>query len=1249
MQADRSIELRQLLAERILILDGAMGTMIQQEKLGEADYRGERFLDHPKDLKGNNDLLVLTRPDVVAGIHRAYLEAGADLIETNTFNATRVSQAEYGLEALAYELNVEGARLVRRLCDEYTAKDPARPRFCAGVLGPTSRTLSISPDVNDPGYRNISFDALADDYYASAKGLLEGGADILLIETIFDTLNAKAAVFAIEKLFEDLGRRWPVMISGTITDASGRTLSGQTAEAFWNSLGHAQPISFGLNCALGADQLRQYVEELSTACDTHVSAHPNAGLPNPLSPTGYDETPEHLAGQIREWAQSGLVNIVGGCCGTTPAHIAAIAEAVRGLAPRAVPVLEKNLRLSGLEPFNVGGDSLFVNVGERTNVTGSKAFARMILEGRFDDALAVARQQVENGAQVIDINMDEAMLDSVAAMERFCKLIATEPDISRVPIMLDSSKWSVIEAGLKCIQGKGVVNSISMKEGEAEFLRQARLARRYGAAVIVMAFDEKGQADTFRRKTEICARAYTLLTKPVAEGGAGFPAEDIIFDPNIFAIATGIEEHDNYAVDFINAVAWIKENLPYAKTSGGVSNVSFSFRGNDPVREAIHTVFLYHAIKAGLSMGIVNAGQLGVYDELAPELRDKVEDVVMNRKPGAGEALVEFAQTVKGQAKESAQDLAWREWAVEERLSHALVKGITEFVVADTEEVRAKLEAAGKPPLAVIEGPLMAGMNVVGDLFGAGKMFLPQVVKSARVMKQAVAHLIPYIEAEKLRTGASSKGRIVVATVKGDVHDIGKNIVGVVLGCNGYEVIDLGVMVPAAKILEAAKEHGAQAIGLSGLITPSLEEMAHVAAEMKRQGFSVPLLIGGATTSRNHTAIKIAPHYDQPVVYVPDASRAVGVVTALLSEGRSEAFKAEVAADYEKIRALHANKKGMQLVSLEAARANAFRTDWTAEGVAACSTAHQAGYAPYQPPRPNMLGVQAIDVELGELVNYIDWGPFFQTWDLAGRFPAILDDAVVGETARNVFADGKAMLDRIVAEEWLQAKAVFGLFPANAVGDDIEIYTGEDRKHLAMVWHGLRQQHERPAGKPHWCLADFVAPKESGVPDWIGAFAVTAGLGIEARVAEFEAAHDDYHAIMLKSLADRLAEACAEWLHERVRRECWGYAADETLGNEALIREEYRGIRPAPGYPACPDHTVKGPLFELLGARARIGMDLTESYAMTPAAAVSGFYFAHPESHYFAVSKIGRDQLEDWARRTGMAVEEAARWLAPLL
>ena len=1235
MQADRSSELRQHLARRILILDGAMGTMIQQYKLAEGDYRGSRFLDHPKDLKGNNDLLVLTRPDVIGEIHRAYLEAGADIIETCSFNATRVSQAEYGLAEVAYELNVASARLVRELCDEFTAQNPAKPRYCAGVVGPTSRTLSISPDVNDPGYRNISFDALVDDYYDAARGLMEGGADLLLIETIFDTLNAKAAVFAIEKLFDDLGRRLPVMISGTITDASGRTLSGQTAEAFWNSLAHAQPISFGLNCALGAKELRAYVDELSHVCDTFVSAHPNAGLPNPLAPTGYDETPEQLAEAVVEWARAGLVNILGGCCGTTPAHIAAIAAAVEGIAPRAVPQVDKKLRLSGLEPFNVGADSLYVNVGERTNVTGSRAFAKMILEGRFDDALAVARQQVENGAQIIDINMDEAMLDSMAAMERFLKLIASEPDISRVPIMLDSSKWSVIEAGLKCIQGKGVVNSISMKEGEAEFLRQARLCRRYGAAVIVMAFDEKGQADTYARKTEICKRAYELLTRPVAEGGAGFPPEDIIFDPNIFAIATGIEEHDNYAVDFIEAVRWIHTHLPHAKTSGGVSNVSFSFRGNDAVREAIHTVFLYHAIRAGMSMGIVNAGMLGVYDELDPVLREKVEDVVLNRHPGAGEALVEFAQTVKeGKAKDSGPDLSWREQPVEERLKHALVKGITDFVVADTEEVRAKLEAAGKPPLAVIEGPLMAGMDVVGDLFGAGKMFLPQVVKSARVMKQAVAHLIPYIEAEKLRTGSTSKGRIVIATVKGDVHDIGKNIVGVVLGCNGYEVIDLGVMVPTDKILNAAREHGAQAIGLSGLITPSLEEMSHVAAEMQRQGFDVPLLIGGATTSRAHTAIKIAPHYQQPVVYVPDASRAVGVVTALLSEGGADDFKAQLAADYDKIRAQHANKKGVQLVSLEAARANAFDA---------------LSVPGYLPPEPNTTGVIALDVDLNELRDYIDWGPFFQTWDLAGSFPKILDDEIVGETARNVFQDAQNMLEDLITGEWVQAKAVFGLFPANSVGDDIEFFDDESRSHPIMTWYGLRQQHERPAGKPHWCLADFVASKDSGVRDWVGAFAVTAGLGIEHKLAEFEAAHDDYHAIMLKSLADRLAEATAEWLHERVRKEYWGYAAAEALDNAALIKEQYQGIRPAPGYPACPDHTVKAALFQLLDVPTNTGMGLTESMAMTPAAAVSGFYFAHPESHYFAVSKIGRDQLEDWARRTGMSVAAAERWLAPLL
>ena len=1244
MQADRSAEISDLLARRILILDGAMGTMIQQEKLGEADYRGTRFTDHPRDLKGNNDLLVLTRPEVIGGIHRAYLEAGADIIETNTFNATRVSQAEYGLESLAYELNVAGAALVRGLCDEFTARNPDKPRYCAGVLGPTSRTLSISPDVNDPGFRNTSFDALVDDYYDSARGLMEGGADLLLIETIFDTLNAKAAVFAVEKLFADLGRRLPIMISGTITDASGRTLSGQTAEAFWNSLAHAKPLSFGLNCALGAKELRQYVEELSRVCDCFVSAHPNAGLPNPLSPTGYDETPEALAGEITDWAASGMLNIVGGCCGTTPAHIAAIAAAVGGVAPRVRPEIEKKLRLSGLEPFNVGADSLFVNVGERTNVTGSKAFARMILEGRFDDALSVARQQVENGAQVIDINMDEAMLDSMAAMEKFLKLIASEPDISKVPIMLDSSKWSVIEAGLKCIQGKGVVNSISMKEGEAEFLRQARLCRQYGAAVIVMAFDEKGQADTYARKTEICQRAYVLLT------GIGFPPEDIIFDPNIFAIATGIEEHDNYAVDFIEAVKWIHANLPYAKTSGGVSNVSFSFRGNDPVREAIHTVFLYHAIKAGMSMGIVNAGMLGVYDDLDPVLREKAEDVVLNRHPGAGEALVEFAVTVKeGKAKNSGPDLSWRERSVEERLKHALVKGITDFVVADTEEVRAKLAAEGKPPLSVIEGPLMAGMDVVGDLFGAGKMFLPQVVKSARVMKQAVAHLIPFIEAEKLRTGATSKGRIVMATVKGDVHDIGKNIVGVVLGCNGYEVVDLGVMVSTEKILHAAKEHGAQAIGLSGLITPSLEEMSHVAGEMQRQGFDVPLLIGGATTSRAHTAIKIAPHYKQPVVYVPDASRAVGVVTALLSEGGAEDFKTQLAADYDKIRTQHANKKGVTLVSLEAARENAFRTDWAAEPVAACSNSHQAGYQPYTPPEPNTTGVMAVDVDLEDLRDYIDWGPFFQTWDLAGKFPQILDDEVVGETARSVFADAKEMLEMIIAQEWVQAKAVFGLFPANRVGDDIEFYTDESRTTPMMSWYGLRQQHERPSGKPHWCLADFIAPKDSGVKDWCGAFAVTAGIGIELKLAEFEANHDDYHAIMLKSMADRLAEATAEWLHERVRKEYWGYAADEALDNTALIKEQYRGIRPAPGYPACPDHTVKAALFELLDAPVNAGMGITESMAMTPAASVSGFYFSHPESHYFAVSKIGEDQLTDWARRTGLSVDTARRWLAPLL
>ncbi|MBL8426701.1 MAG: methionine synthase [Dechloromonas sp.] len=1220
MQPDRTSELSTLLQQRLLVLDGAMGTMIQRHGLQEADYRGTRFADHAHDLKGNNDLLVLTRPDIIGGIHREYLEAGADILETCTFNSTAVSQADYNLSELVYELNVEGARLARRLCDEFTAANPAKPRFVAGVLGPTSRTASISPDVNDPGYRNVSFDELVTDYVEAIRGLTDGGADILLVETVFDTLNAKAALFAIEQFFDAAGRRWPVMISGTITDASGRTLSGQTAEAFWNSLRHVQPLSFGLNCALGAKELRQYVEELSRVCDCYVSAHPNAGLPNAFG--GYDETADMLADEIESWARAGIVNIVGGCCGTSPEHIAAIARRVAPVAPRAIPAIAPALRLSGLEAFNVTPESLYVNVGERTNVTGSKAFARMILEGRFDDALAVARQQVENGAQVIDINMDEAMLDSIAAMDKFLKLIASEPDISRVPIMIDSSKWEVIEAGLKCIQGKGIVNSISMKEGEAKFIEQAKLARRYGAAVIVMAFDEKGQADTFARKTEICQRAYELLT------GIGFPAEDIIFDPNIFAIATGIPEHDNYAVDFIESVRWIKQHLPHAHISGGVSNVSFSFRGNDPVREAIHTVFLYHAIQAGMTMGIVNAGMLGVYDDLEPELRAKVEDVVLNRHPGAGEALVDFAQTVKeGKAKDSGPDLSWREQSVEKRLEHALIKGITDFVVADTEEVRAKLESEGKPPLAVIEGPLMAGMNHVGDLFGAGKMFLPQVVKSARVMKQAVAHLLPFIEAEKSRTGLGSKGKILMATVKGDVHDIGKNIVGVVLGCNGYDIVDLGVMVSCDNILKAALEHRVDIIGLSGLITPSLEEMAHVASEMKRQGMKQPLLIGGATTSRAHTAIKIAPNTDGAVVYVPDASRAVGVATKLLSTEQRDGYMAEIASEYETVRAEHAGRKGATLVSLDEARANRFT--WN---------------QPFTPVKPRQPGLHTLNPSLADLSLLIDWTPFFQSWDLAGRYPAILDNETVGETARQLFADAKEMLGRIISENWLSARAVFGLYPARAENEDIIIYSDESRTTELTRWVGLRQQHKQPAGRFNVALADYI-----GENDYVGAFAVTAGHRIEERVAAFEAAHDDYSAIMLKSLADRLAEAAAEWLHLQIRTEYWGYAQDEAFTNDELIAEQYKGIRPAPGYPACPDHTAKRELFALLDAPANAGMNLTESCAMTPAAAVSGFYIGHPAASYFAIPKIGRDQLEDWAKRKGMDVKEAERWLSPLL
>ena len=1253
MQKDRTAELQQTLSRRILVLDGAMGTMIQCHGLSEADYRGERFQNHAVDIKGDNDVLVLTRPDVVGGIHRAYLEAGADIIETCSFNATRVSQADYHLQDIAYELNVEAAALVRGLCDEFTARNPDKPRFCAGVLGPTSRTLSISPDVNDPGYRNIEFNELVDDYYNSARGLAVGGADLLLVETVFDTLNAKAALFAIERLFDERGQRLPIMISGTITDQSGRTLSGQTAGAFWYSLQHARPLTFGFNCALGARDLRQHVADIAARCDTFISAHPNAGLPNPLSPTGYDETPEALADEIGAWARAGLVNVVGGCCGTTPEHIRAIAGVVEGVPPRVLPEISPRLRLSGLEAFEISPDSLFVNVGERANVSGSRVFLRMISEGRFEDALAVARQQVENGAQIIDICMDEGMLDSVAMMTRFLKLVASEPDIARVPIMIDSSRWDVIEAGLQCIQGKGVVNSISLKNGNEEFVHHARLARRYGAAVVAMAFDEAGQANSVERKIAICKRAHDLLVKPETEGGAGFSPQDIIFDAAILSIGTGMEEHDNYAVDFIEGVRWLNGHLPLTHTSGGVSNVSFAFRGNDVVREAIHTVFLYHAIQAGLTMGIVNAGMLGVYDDLDPVLREKAEDLVLNRHAGAGEALVEFAQSLKGERAKQQQgpDLSWRQASVDERLKHALIKGIVDYVVADAEELRAALEAVGKPALAVIEGPLMSGMNAVGDLFGAGKMFLPQVVKSARVMKQAVAHLVPFIEAEKAKSGGASKGSIVMATVKGDVHDIGKNIVGVVLACNGFDVIDLGVMVSADKILAAAREHGASAIGLSGLITPSLEEMRVVAAEMQLHGLHIPLLIGGATTSRAHTAIKIAPSYDDPVVYVPDASRAVGVASALLSPDTAADYKARLAAEYAQIRSNYANKDARILLSLEAARVNRLQLPWQkkAQDPQECACCAHGPAAPYTPQMPLMTGVNTLDVDLSALKEHIDWTPFFRTWDLAGHYPEILDDAIVGEAARNVFEDAQVMLAELVQGNWLQVKAVFGLFPANSIGENIEIYADERRAHPALVWPCLRQQRQHNPGKPNLCLADFIAPKHSGVEDWCGAFAVTAGLGIETKLDEFEAAKDDYRAIMLKALADRLAEACAEWLHMRVRKQYWGYAANELLTNDALIREEYRGIRPAPGYPACPDHTTKFDLFALLDAPNNAGMALTESMAMTPAASVAGFYFAHPQARYFAVGKIGQDQLEDWAARARVSIGDAKKWLAPLL
>jgi 5-methyltetrahydrofolate--homocysteine methyltransferase len=1215
--------LKKLLAQRIVILDGAMGTMIQRRKLDEAGYRGQRFRDYGREIKGNNDLLTLTQPEVIAGIHRAYLEAGADIVETNTFNSTAVSQADYGMEALVPELNYRAAQLARKVADEF-AGGTGRPTFVAGALGPTSRMASMSPDVNDPGFRAVSFDELVANYREAARALALGGADLLLIETVFDTLNAKAAIFAVQGVFDELGYELPLIVSGTITDASGRTLSGQTTEAFWNSIRHAAPLAVGLNCALGAQQLRPYVEELARVADTHVCAYPNAGLPNAFGE--YDEPPQEMADILREFAASGFLNIVGGCCGTTPEHIRMLREAVSKQEHRSIPAVPVKCRLSGLEPLNIDDDSLFVNVGERTNVTGSAKFRKLIEAGDYSAALDVARQQVLSGAQIIDINMDEGMLDSEAAMVRFLHLIAAEPDIARVPIMLDSSKWTVIEAGLKCVQGKSIVNSISLKEGEAAFIEHARKVRRYGAAVVVMAFDEQGQADTVERKVAICARCYRVLTEQAA-----FPPEDIVFDPNIFAIATGIDEHNGYGIAFIEATRQIKQALPHTMVSGGVSNVSFSFRGNDPVREVIHSVFLYHAIKAGMDMGIVNAGQLAIYEQIEPTLREAVEDVVLNRRADATERLLQIATRYKGEGGAKRQaDLEWRKLAVHKRLEHALVQGIDDYVIEDTEEARLGAER----PIQVIEGPLMDGMNVVGDLFGSGKMFLPQVVKSARVMKRAVAHLIPYIEQEKDRV-ARTNGRIVMATVKGDVHDIGKNIVGVVLQCNNFEVVDLGVMVSCEKILDAARREEADFIGLSGLITPSLDEMVHVAREMQRQDFRVPLLIGGATTSPAHTSVKIAPQYKSPVVYVKDASRSVGVLQSLVTKSQREAFIAKVNEDHERRREQHATKKvKAPELNIAQARANRRPIDW----------------ASFTPSAPLVPGIHRFNnYPLSELLGYIDWMPFFNAWEFTGKFPDILTDPKIGEATSNLYADARRMLKQLIAERWLTVNAVVGLFPANSVGDDVEVYSDTSREKLAAKLCFLRQQKGKAPGQPHECLADYIAPKASGARDYIGAFAVTSGIGIEEHVARFEKEHDDYSSIMLKALADRLAEASAEHFHERVRRSLWGYAAQETLTNEQLIHEEYRGIRPAPGYPACPDHTEKAKLWKLLDVERQIGIRLTESYAMYPTAAVSGWYFAHPEVRYFGVGKIDRDQVEDYARRKGMPVEEAERWLAPNL
>ncbi|MCZ6678371.1 MAG: methionine synthase [Candidatus Poribacteria bacterium] len=1221
---NRIQQLQSLLNERILILDGAMGTMIQSYKLTEIDFRGERFADHPCDVKGNNDMLSITRPDVIEAIHQAYCSAGADIIETNTFNSSAISMADYQMEADVYDINFAAAQVARKVADKFTAKEPHKPRFVTGSMGPTNRSASISPDVNNPGYRNITFDQLVAAYLTQAGALIDGGVDMLSVETVMDTLNCKAALFAILELFKQREIELPVMVI-YFTDISGRNLSGQTTEAFWNSIRHASPLAVGLNCGLGAKQLRPYVEEISKIADVPVICYPNAGLPNELG--DYDQTPEEMAALIREFAQSGFLNIVGGCCGTTPAHIQAIADAAAEFPPRVIPETERRSRFSGLEPLNLGPDSLFVNVGERTNVTGSARFARLIKKGDYETALDVARDQVENGAQIIDVNMDEGLLDSEKAMATFLNMIATEPDISRVPIMIDSSKWEVIEAGLKCVQGKGVVNSISMKEGVDDFIEKAKLVRQYGAAVVVMAFDEMGQADTYERKVEICTKAYRLLTEVV-----GFPPEDIIFDPNIFAVATGIEEHNEYAKAFIEACRTIKETLPHCMISGGVSNLSFSFRGNNTVREAMNAAFLYHAIQAGMDMGIVSAGQLTVYDDIPKALLTAVEDVLFNRREDATDRLTELAGSVEGKSKKKKADLGWRNQPVEERLVHSMVEGIMEFIEGDTEEARQKYDRA----LEVIEGPFMDGMNVVGDLFGSGKMFLPQVVKSARVMKKAVSYLVPYIDKEKAQSGEwGSKGKIVMATVKGDVHDIGKNIVGVVLGCNNYEVIDLGVMVPADKILETARQEGADIIGLSGLITPSLDEMVHVAKEMEREGFDLPLLIGGATTSKVHTAIKIEPVYHGAIVHVKDASRGVGVMSNLLSKDKRDAFVKGIQEEYALIRETRGKRESRSpMLTIAEAQKRRLSINWKE----------------YKSPRPVVSGVKGFDdYPLSELVDYIHWTYFFVAWELHGKFPRILEDEVVGKEASNLFKDAKALLKRIVDEKLLKARAVIGLFPANAVGDDIEVYTDENRTEVLTVLHNLRQQTEQPFNRPNLCLSDFIAPKSSGIADYIGAFAVTAGIGAEALSAAFEKEHDDYNSIMTKALADRLVEAFAERMHERVRKEFWGYAPDEALNNEGLIAEKYTGIRPAPGYPACPDHTEKRILFNLLNVEENAGIELTENLAMTPAASVSGWYYAHPESRYFSLGKIDRAQVEDYAKRKGIDFNAMERWLAPNL